>query len=227
MSDTGTSSTDNITNATNLEFQVSGGIPNGTVEVVTRRNGGDECYVADGSGVALLCLPDNAANGNHNFAARNSISGAAGSNSLRTLVVTIDRTAPTVTINQAGGQADPTHLLPINFTVVFSEAVNGFSNSGISLTGSTADVSAASINVTGSGTTYNVAVSNLLGSGLLQAAVIQNAAQDTAGNGSAASTSSDNTVLFDNIQPSVTIEQASRTNRSDQHAADHFYRRLQ
>ena len=63
--------------------------------------------------------------------------------------------------------------------------------------------------MTGSGTTYNVAVSNLLGSGLLQAAVIQNAAQDTAGNSNAASTSSDNTVLFDNIQPSVTIEQAA------------------
>ena len=37
--------------------------------------------------------------------------------------VTYDATAPTVTINQAAGQADPTNALPINFTVVFSEAV--------------------------------------------------------------------------------------------------------
>jgi len=207
LSDTGISSTDNITNATNLQFQVSGGIPNGTVELL-RDGTVVASATADGSGVALLSYTDNAADGNHNFAARNSISGVAGSNS-STLVVTIDRTAPTVTINQAGGQADPTHLLAINFTVIFSEAVNGFTNGGISLTGSTADVSAASINVTGSGTNYNVAVSNLLGSGLLQAAVIQNAAQDTAGNSNAASTSSDNTVLFDNIPPSITIEQAA------------------
>ena len=35
--------------------------------------------------------------------------------------VTFDTTAPTVTINQAAGQADPTKRRPINFTVVFSE----------------------------------------------------------------------------------------------------------
>ena len=34
--------------------------------------------------------------------------------------------APTVTINQAAGQADPTNASPINFTVVFSEPVTGF-----------------------------------------------------------------------------------------------------
>ena len=34
---------------------------------------------------------------------------------------TDDNTAPTVTINQAGGQTDPTKNSPINFTVVFSE----------------------------------------------------------------------------------------------------------
>ena len=33
---------------------------------------------------------------------------------------------PTVTINQAAGQADPTNASPINFTVVFSEPVTGF-----------------------------------------------------------------------------------------------------
>src|ERR1051325_1071310 len=39
---------------------------------------------------------------------------------------TIDKTAPTVTINQASGQADPTNTSPINFTVVFSESVADF-----------------------------------------------------------------------------------------------------
>ena len=34
-----------------------------------------------------------------------------------------DTTPPTVTINQAGGQADPTSVLPVNFTAVFSEPI--------------------------------------------------------------------------------------------------------
>ena len=42
--------------------------------------------------------------------------------------VTYDTTAPTVTINQAAGQADPTNASPINFTVVFSESVTGFAD---------------------------------------------------------------------------------------------------
>ena len=36
--------------------------------------------------------------------------------------VTYDHDAPEVTINQAGGQADPTSTSPINFTVVFDES---------------------------------------------------------------------------------------------------------
>ena len=40
--------------------------------------------------------------------------------------MTYDITSPTVTINQAAGQADPTSASPINFTVVFSEAVSDF-----------------------------------------------------------------------------------------------------
>src|SRR2546422_495470 len=37
-----------------------------------------------------------------------------------------DTTPPSVTINQAATQADPTSSVPINFTVVFSEPVSGF-----------------------------------------------------------------------------------------------------
>ena len=74
--------------------------------------------------------------------------------------VTWDVTAPTVTINQAVGQADPTNASPINFTVVFSEAVDRLRHrrrdrsrgtAGGTLTGT----------VTGAGTTYNVAVTGM------------------------------------------------------------------
>ena len=45
-----------------------------------------------------------------------------------------DATPPTVTINQAAGQADPTDP-PINFTVVFSEAVDDFATGDVTITG--------------------------------------------------------------------------------------------
>src|SRR5207244_3635791 len=73
--------------------------------------------------------------------------------------VTWDATAPTVTINQAVGQADPTNTSPISFTVIFSEPVTGFATADVpysapfraTLTGV----------VTGSGTTYTVSVSGM------------------------------------------------------------------
>ena len=42
---------------------------------------------------------------------------------------------PTVTINQAAGQADPTNASPINFTVVFSEPVTDFATGDVTLGG--------------------------------------------------------------------------------------------
>ena len=47
-------------------------------------------------------------------------------------------TAPTVTINQASFQADPTKGSLIYFTVRFSAPVTGFTAGDVSLTGSTA-----------------------------------------------------------------------------------------
>ena len=46
-------------------------------------------------------------------------------------------TAPSVTINQAVGQADPTNSSPISFTVHFSLAVTGCDSSDIVFNGST------------------------------------------------------------------------------------------
>ncbi len=49
--------------------------------------------------------------------------------------VTVDRTGPTVTINQAAAQADPTGVEPINFTVVFNESVLDFATGDVTLSG--------------------------------------------------------------------------------------------
>ena len=45
----------------------------------------------------------------------------------------LDNVAPTVTINQAAAQLDPTRTSPINFTVVFSESVVGFATGDVTL----------------------------------------------------------------------------------------------
>ena len=70
--------------------------------------------------------------------------------------VTYDATRPDVTINQAAGQADPTNASPINFTVVFSEPVTGFTDADVTLTGTAGH---RHRDRAGPGTTYNVAVS--------------------------------------------------------------------
>ena len=57
-----------------------------------------------------------------------------GAESARSTAVVV-AAAPTVTINQAAGQADPTGASPINFTVVFSEAVTGFASADVTLSG--------------------------------------------------------------------------------------------
>ncbi len=119
--------------------------------------------------------------------------GAAGSLGANRNIV-IDGVAPTVTINQASGQADPANGSPINFTVVFSEAVTDFATGDVTL-GGTAGANTAA--VTGSGMTYNVAVSGMTGAGTVIASIAAGVAHDNAGNGNAASTSTDNTVTYD------------------------------
>ncbi|HKP69514.1 MAG TPA: Ig-like domain-containing protein [Pyrinomonadaceae bacterium] len=123
--------------------------------------------------------------------------------------VTLDTTPPMVTINQAAAQVDPARFTPLNFTVTFSEPVTGFTNSDVSLAGSTANVASASRTVSGSGPTYNVAIGGVNSNGAtVVASILAASVQDAAGNASTASTSTDNTVTLDNVPPTVTINQA-------------------
>src|SRR5581483_11763720 len=96
----------------------------------------------------------------------------------------VDVTPPSVTINQAAGQADPTNASPINFTVVFSEPVSDFATGDVTL-GGTAGASSAI--VTGSGSTYNVAVSGMTTDGVVSATIAAGVAHDAAGNTNVAS----------------------------------------
>ena len=150
-----------------------------------------------GQGAVTVTVPDGSAqDGVGNW---NTVSN--------TFSITYDTTAPTVTINQAVGQSDPTGISPINFTVVFSEAMTGFTGADVDLSG-TSD--AASTVVTeiapNDGTTYNVAVSGMTISGTVIASIPAGIASDAAANLNEASTSTDNIVNYNHdIVPPVVV----------------------
>ncbi|MDR6906103.1 acyl dehydratase [Agromyces sp. 3263] len=107
-----------------------------------------------------------------------------------------DVTAPTVTIDQGGTQADPTDVLPIVFDVAFSEPVIGFTDADLTLAFTGTGTPAATVVPGGTPGTYTVSVNGLTGDGVLTASIAAGVATDAALNPSAASTSTDNTVRY-------------------------------
>ncbi len=117
---------------------------------------------------------------------------------------TYDGTPPAVTVEQAAAQSDPTRTSPIVFTVTFSEDVTGFDASDVQLSGTAGATTAA---VSGGPAVYTVEVSGMTADGTVSAALLAGAAVDRAGNHSAASTSTDNTVTYiDGNAPGVLVD---------------------
>jgi hypothetical protein len=114
-----------------------------------------------------------------------------------------DTVAPTVTIEQAAGQSDPTSTTPISFTVTFSEDVSGFDSGDLDLSASTAPGILIPA-ISGGPTIFTVAVSGMTGDGNVVASIPAGAVQDAATNDSAASTSVDNTVTFNYLAATTT-----------------------
>ena len=168
-----------------------------------------------GSGTLGLNLVDN---DSILDASTNPLGGTgAGNGNFTGPSYTIDKTVPSVTINQAAGQADPTSASPINFTVTFSETVTGFATGDVTLSGT---AGATTATVTGSGTTYNVAVSGMTGSGTVVVSVPAGAATDAAGNASLASTSTDNSVAFGTVDTTApTVQSINRVGPTTTNAA--------
>ena len=137
---------------------------------------------------------------------------------------TFDTLAPTVTLNQAAGQADPTST-SISFTVTFDEPVNGFGDSAadVNLSG-TAGVATAVVTeiAPNDGTTYNVGASGMTVSGTVIASIPAGAALDEAGNDNSASTSTDNTVTFiaDAVSPQVSSVDRADSNPTSAASVD-------
>jgi len=122
--------------------------------------------------------------------------------------VTFNSPPPTVTINSAVGQPDPTTGGPIAFVVTFSKPVTGFTAADVLFTGSTAGGTLAAV-VTGTGPVYDVAVTGMTTSGTVVATIPAGAATDAGSQPNAASTSTDNSVQFAAGPPTVTINQAA------------------
>ena len=150
-------------------------------------------------------IPANAA---QDVLSNNSAASTSTDNS-----VTYDATTPTVTINQAVGQADPANTSPINFTVVFSETVTGFTASDVSISGI---AGTPVVNISGAGPTYTVSVSGMVNGETVTASIPANAAQDAANNNSAASTSTDNSVTYSTtgVTPTVLVNSILPTSRN-------------
>ncbi len=190
------------------------GITGASVSSVSADSGATRTVTVNtgsGSGTVRLDLSDNDSIIN---AAGIPLGGAGTQNYTSGEVYSIDKTAPTVTINKASGQADPTTASPINFTVTFSEAVTGFTSEDVIISGTAAGTK--TVNITGSGANYNVAVSGMTTSGTVIASVAAGGVTDAVGNTNSASTSTDNTVDF--VIPaavsSITRAGASPTNAS-------------
>jgi hypothetical protein len=107
-----------------------------------------------------------------------------------------DSTPPTVTINQAAGQFDPTSALPINFTVQFSEVINTatFTTGDITQSG-TATGTVWSIANSGDNMTFTLSAT-ASGYGTLIPSIAANKVLDLSGNNNTASASADNSVAF-------------------------------
>lgn len=104
---------------------------------------------------------------------------------------------PSVTVNQASGQADPTTILPIKFTVVFSEAINPntFITTDITQTGTATGVNWA-IADSGDHTNFTLSATAATGYGTIIPTILANKVTDLVGRNNLQSTSTDNTVTY-------------------------------
>lgn len=107
--------------------------------------------------------------------------------------VTFDTTAPSVSVMPTGGLPNSA---PITFTITFSEAVTGFTASGISVTNATKGT------LSGSGSVYTIPITPT-GEGPFTCKVIAGAAQDAAGNSNTVSSTVQ--IIYDITPPTVSV----------------------
>jgi len=117
-----------------------------------------------------------------------------------------------VQVNQATAQADPTNSLPVNFTVVFTSAVNqaSFTTADIIQNGTAAGVTWSLDTV--DNITWTMRATSIAFSGTVIPSLAANTVMDTFGNGNIASVATDNMVTFDAVAPVLAFSSISASN---------------
>lgn len=199
-SDTGTSNVDAITRSTTLVY--TGTAEDGaTVALLDAATVTGTAVTATGG--TYSATTGTLVSGSHAISARaTDVAGNVGVTSA-SASVTVDTVVPTLTLNQATDQADPTSATPVVFTAVFSETVVGLNSSDVTYSG-TAGVTTTTI--TGAGRTYDIAASGMTKTGTVLPAIAANTVTDIAGNANTVAVSTDRTVTYvDNTAPTVVI----------------------
>ena len=191
---------------TNVDVSVGGTATTGAVAVTEIAPNDDTTFevsiVVTGDGTVVPMIP---AGGVEDLYGNTNNASTSTDNS-----VSYDGTKPDVTINQAGGQADPTGSSPVLFTVVFDEPIDEatFTNADVSV-GGTATTGAVTVTeiAPNDDTTFEVSIA-VTGTGTVEPTIPAGGIEDVTGNTNNASTSTDNSVTVDLTKPEVTIDQA-------------------
>ncbi|MBL8181987.1 MAG: hypothetical protein JNL64_10305, partial [Blastocatellia bacterium] len=119
---------------------------------------------------------------------------------------TVDQTAPTGTLAQSVGQADPTAGMTVSFTVVFTDAlaISGFDAADVTVqtgVGTAFGTNPPIVNISAPTisaptTTYTVSVSNMDQPGQVTASIATGSVTDAVGNAAADVVEGDNTVYY-------------------------------
>ncbi len=215
-SDSGSSSTDDLTNAASLVFDLafSETVTGLATNDFSNSGNGDRLHLHrhDGLGRHLRRDRDRLLRGTVIVRLRASaVLDTAGNPNAVTdgPTVTIDRTRPTVTINQLVGQPDPTNNSPILFAAVFSEATTDFATGDVTVGGTSGGTKVGS--VFSGPTTFTIAVTGMTISGTVVATIPAGVATDAAGNLNFASTSVDNTVTWNRATHLGFVQQPTDT----------------
>jgi|GEM_PF-6876427 len=148
-----------------------------------------------------------------------AVDAALNESGVAEMMIYLDTTAPTMTINQAAVQADPTNTSPIIFRIIFSEEIDPatFDGTDVVITGTAGGTKTVEL-TTLDNIKWRAMVSGMTTDGTVIANIPVGAVKDLAGNANTTpAASTDNTVTWDTTPPTVTVEQ--QTGQADPTAA--------
>jgi hypothetical protein len=209
-SDTGTSSTDNLTNAASpvidaiFSEAISGfaagdltntGTATGCVFAIGTASGNTYPVTASSCTAGTLILR----------MATSGVTDTAGNNIAQTdgPIITIDRTAPTISIGAPS--VTTTAAGPVSYTVTYADA--NFNTSTLAIGNITLNITGTAngtVAVTGTGLTRTVTISSISGNGSLGISIAAGTASDLAGNTALAAGPS-TTFAVNNVVPTTTV----------------------